>query len=112
MKGCFSISLTAGGRIHYCVPGGNKSLGSVRTEQIKHVANELLRRFPDKFTNNFDENKHAVSRLTRGTTIKVRNQIAGYITHALAGMQTESAPDETLEEPQEEEAPKEEAEKA
>ena len=81
-------------------------MGSVRTEQIKHVAHELLRRFPDKFTNNFDENKHAVSRLTQGTTTKVRNQIAGYITHALAGMQTE--PDEAAEELKEEE----EAEKA
>jgi small subunit ribosomal protein S17e len=78
----------------------------VRTEQIKHVANELLRRFPDKFSNNFDENKHAVSMLTQGTTIKVRNQIAGYITHALAGMQTEPPSDETAEEPKEEEAEK------
>jgi len=81
-------------------------LGSVRTEQIKRVANELLRRFPDKFSNNFDENKLTVSMLTQGTTIKVRNQIAGYITHALAGMQIASTPDETAEETKEEETEK------
>jgi len=61
-------------------------LGSVRTEQIKRIANELLRRFPDKFSNDFEHNKRVVSMLTQGATVKVRNQIAGYITHALAGM--------------------------
>jgi|YelNatPaOPRAMG01_1025707.scaffolds.fasta_scaffold00198_8 small subunit ribosomal protein S17e len=82
--------------------GGNKSLGSVRTEQIKRIANELLRRFPEKFSNNFEENKRTVSMLTQGTTTKVRNQIAGYITHALAGMQITASLNETEEEPKEE----------
>lgn len=61
-------------------------MGSVRTEQIKRIARELLKRFPDRFSNDFEHNKRVVGMLTRGTTIKVRNQIAGYITHALAGM--------------------------
>jgi small subunit ribosomal protein S17e len=56
-------------------------LGKVKTEQIKRVANELIERFPEKFSSNFDENKHMVDALTQGTTTKVRNQIAGYITH-------------------------------
>jgi small subunit ribosomal protein S17e len=59
-------------------------LGKVKTEQIKRVANELITRFPEKFSNNFEENKHAVDKLTQGTTTKVRNQIAGYITSACA----------------------------
>ncbi len=29
--------------------------------------------------------------LAQGATIKVRNQIAGYITHALAGMKMEAS---------------------
>lgn len=69
-------------------------MGNVRTEQIKRVAKELMRRFPDKFSDNFDDNKHTVSTLVQGTTIKVRNQIAGYITHALAGTETEPSSDE------------------
>jgi len=73
-------------------------LGNVRTEQIKRVAKELIRRFPDKFSNNFDENKHTVDTLVQGATTKVRNQIAGYITHAFADMQTASSPSETPEE--------------
>ena len=59
-------------------------MGKVKTEQIKRVANELMERFPKEFSNNFDENKHAVDALTHGTTTKVRNQIAGYITRAFA----------------------------
>jgi len=59
-------------------------LGKVKTEQIKRVANELIERFPREFSSNFDENKHAVDALTQGTTTKVRNQIAGYITRAIS----------------------------
>ena len=59
-------------------------MGKVKTEQIKRVANELITRFPEKFSHNFEENKHAVDALTKGTTTKVRNQIAGYITSACA----------------------------
>jgi len=65
-------------------------LGSVRTEQIKRIAQELIRRFPEKFSNNFENNKRAVDTLVQGATTRVRNQIAGYITHALAGVQTPS----------------------
>ncbi len=81
--------------------GGNYGLGNVRTEQIKRIAKELIRRFPNKFSNNFDENKRAVDTLVQGATIKVRNQIAGYITHAFAGTQTASSPTEASSEDEE-----------
>jgi len=69
----------------------------VRTEQIKRVAKELIRRFPDKFSNSFENNKRVVNTLIQGATTSVRNKIAGYITHVFAGMQTES-PNENVEE--------------
>jgi small subunit ribosomal protein S17e len=72
-------------------------LGKVKTEQIKRVGKELLARFPDKFSGNFDENKRTVGALTQGTTTKVRNQIAGYITHTFsltAGASSEKAEEE------------------
>ena len=72
-------------------------MGSVRTEQIKRISRELLRRFPDKFSDNFEHNKRIVSMLAQGATIKVRNQIAGYITHALAGMKIASSQEEEAE---------------
>jgi small subunit ribosomal protein S17e len=76
-------------------------LGNVRTDQIKRTARELVRRFPDKFTANFDENKRLVSLLLEGATTKIRNQIAGYITRYLASEEIEEEPEE-VEETQEE----------
>lgn len=80
---------------------GNLGLGSVRTEQIKRTARELIRRFPDRFSNNFEENKHAVNKLTQGATTKVRNEIAGYITRIFARIQAASPSNETAEETEE-----------
>jgi len=72
-------------------------MGSVRTEQIKRTAKELIRRFPDKFSHDFESNKHMVQTLIQGGTPKVRNQIAGYITRFLARGATEP-PEEEVEE--------------
>ena len=73
-------------------------MGNVRTDQVKRTARELVRRFPDKFSNNFEENKVLVSQLLRGTTTKVRNQIAGYIVRYLAGEEVEASEEETPDE--------------
>jgi small subunit ribosomal protein S17e len=72
-------------------------LGKVKTEQIKRLAKELMERFPDKFSSNFDANKHAVDALTQGATTKVRNQVAGYITRMVSLTQADS-PNEPVEE--------------
>ena len=66
-------------------------MGKVKTEHIKRLAKELMERFPDKFSRNFNENKHTVDALTEGTTAKVRNQVAGYITHTIASNQSDAA---------------------
>jgi small subunit ribosomal protein S17e len=71
-------------------------LGKVKTEQVKRVAKELIARFPEKFSNNFDENKHAVAALTKGATTRIRNQIAGYITSCCAPEEENEAPSEEL----------------
>lgn len=73
-------------------------MGKVKTEQIKRVAKELMERFPAKFSNNFDNNKRKVEILTQGTTVKVRNQIAGYITRSLSLAESESSSEEMEEE--------------
>jgi small subunit ribosomal protein S17e len=59
-------------------------MGSVRTEQIKRTAKELIKRFPDRFSHDFESNKHVVNSLVQGGTPKVKNQIAGYITRYFA----------------------------
>ena len=71
-------------------------MGKVKTEHIKRLAKELMERFPDKFSSDFDANKHAVDALTQGATTKVRNQVAGYITHTISLTQANS-PSETVE---------------
>jgi len=70
----------------------------VRTEQIKRIAKELIKRFPEKFSADFENNKRTVDTLIQGATTKVRNQIAGYITHAFAQVQTAPSPNEKPEE--------------
>ncbi len=69
---------------------GGIILGKVKTEQIKRLGKALMARFPDKFGTNFDENKRTVSSLTEGATVRVRNQVAGYITRTNALAQTGS----------------------
>ena len=59
-------------------------MGNVRTEQIKRTAKELIKRFPGKFSIDFENNKHSVNSLVKGGTPKVLNQIAGYITRFVA----------------------------
>ena len=66
-------------------------MGKVRTEQIKRIAKELVRRFPNRFSGNFEENKRVVAMLVPGATTRVRNQIAGYITHFYGGIEAQSS---------------------
>jgi small subunit ribosomal protein S17e len=62
------------------VKHGGITLGKVKTEQVKRLGKELMKRYPEKFTVSFDENKLAVSALTKGSTTRIRNKVAGYIT--------------------------------
>ncbi|HDI07274.1 MAG TPA: 30S ribosomal protein S17e [Candidatus Bathyarchaeota archaeon] len=56
-------------------------MGKVRTEHIKRIAKELVKRFPNKFSHDFEANKRVVDVLVPTATNRVRNKIAGYITH-------------------------------
>jgi small subunit ribosomal protein S17e len=73
-------------------------LGKVKTEHIKRLGQELMSRFPDKFSSNFNDNKRAVDALTEGATTKVRNQVAGYITHTISLTEDDSSSEEVEEE--------------
>lgn len=63
------------------------SLGNVRSEKVKRAACELLRRYPDKFTTDFEENKKVMASLAKIPSIKLRNTIAGYITRLVVRSQ-------------------------
>lgn len=66
-------------------------MGKVRTEQVKRIARELVERYPDKFTANFENNKKLVESLINISSTKQRNRIAGYVTRLLSSMQTSQA---------------------
>jgi small subunit ribosomal protein S17e len=57
-----------------------KAWGKVRTELEKKIARELVERFPEKFTTDFENNKKLVESLTNISSKKLRNRVAGYIT--------------------------------
>ena len=55
-------------------------MGKVRTDTIKRMSRELLRRFPDRFTGEFESDKQMVNELVITPSKRLRNRIAGYIT--------------------------------
>ncbi|MDH5438318.1 MAG: 30S ribosomal protein S17e [Candidatus Bathyarchaeota archaeon] len=59
-------------------------MGKVRPERVKRIARELVRRYPDKFTTDFEDNKKLVESLVKVSSIKLRNRIAGYVTRLSA----------------------------
>ncbi len=55
-------------------------MGKVRTSLVKRTARELLSKYPELFTGNFEHNKKVVTQLTQWSSKRLRNQVAGYIT--------------------------------
>ena len=56
-------------------------MGNIRPSFIKTRALHLLEIYPDKFTTDFETNKHLVVEFTDvGDNKRMRNWIAGYIT--------------------------------
>ncbi|AFK50693.1 30S ribosomal protein S17e [Thermogladius calderae 1633] len=74
------------------------SVGKVRIRLVKRVARQLLDSYPQLFTRDFESNKQVVSKLISTRSKKLRNQIAGYITHLVAVRSREKRV-ETVEEP-------------
>ena len=55
-------------------------MGNIRPTYIKRVAIELVRQYPDKFTDDYQHNKKMVQEMTDVPTVEMRNKIAGYVT--------------------------------
>ncbi len=55
-------------------------LGCVKTTLIKRISKQLLEKYPDMFTDNFEENKKIVSKLLVVDSKKIKDQVAGHIT--------------------------------
>lgn len=55
-------------------------MGKVRTDTVKRVSRELLRRFPERFAGDWESDKQAVNDLVTTQSKRLRNRIAGYVT--------------------------------
>jgi len=55
-------------------------LGNIRQTHIKNVAIELVKKYPDQFTGDFQSNKEKVDQLATVSSKLLRNRIAGYVT--------------------------------
>jgi len=55
-------------------------LGNIRQLHIKQIAIQLVEKFPDQFSKDFQHNKKKVAELTDITSKEIRNRVAGYLT--------------------------------
>jgi small subunit ribosomal protein S17e len=54
-------------------------MGRVRPTYIKRLAKDLVAADPDKFSEDFDENKEELKETQEFNSKKLRNRVAGYI---------------------------------
>ncbi|HOT94996.1 MAG TPA: 30S ribosomal protein S17e [Methanoregulaceae archaeon] len=55
----------------------------IKPNYIKAFGQEMLVRYGDRFTRDFEENKAIVAELTVIDSKRVRNRVAGYITRKI-----------------------------
>ena len=58
-------------------------MGRIRTGFVKRAAEKILKENKDQFSSNFDKNKVKVVEFAEIPSKKLRNLIAGYITHRI-----------------------------
>ncbi len=54
-------------------------VGRIKTSMIKNLGIKLLKKYPDKFTTDFEHNKQVLKELGIFDSKKIRNKVAGYI---------------------------------
>ncbi|MEJ5293495.1 MAG: 30S ribosomal protein S17e [Candidatus Methanosuratincola sp.] len=55
-------------------------MGKVRIGKVKSISNELVLKYGNVFTIDFEENKKLVQQYTDITSKRLKNRVAGYIT--------------------------------
>jgi small subunit ribosomal protein S17e len=58
-------------------------MGKVRTILIKNVSKELISKYPDIFTTDFEENKKLLDKYLEIDSKHLRNRISGYLVNIL-----------------------------
>lgn len=58
-------------------------MGRIRGSDIKDVVADLLEKYSEKFSDDFDKNKEAINEFNLAQSKRHRNRIAGYMTRAV-----------------------------
>ncbi len=58
-------------------------MGKVRTVLIKKVSKELVNKYPDVFTTDFEKNKELLDKYLEVDSKHLRNRISGYIVNLM-----------------------------
>lgn len=83
-------------------------MGKVRTDTVKRTSREVLRRFPERFSGEWESDKLAVKDLVSTQSKRLRNRIAGYVTRLKVVEAERAAATEVATEAPEEAEPDEE----
>lgn len=65
------------------LPGSVLSMSKVRQTYIKRLAKDLVDAEPEKFSEDFDENKEVLKETEEFESKKLRNRVAGYIVRVV-----------------------------
>lgn len=55
-------------------------MGRIKTAFVKRITHDLMHEYGAQMTDNFQQNKEKVNTLIIGSSKKIRNIIAGYVT--------------------------------
>ncbi len=58
-------------------------MGRVKSTAIKTLGNKMIAEHGDKFSDNFEKNKEAITHIKEIKSKKIRNILAGYITRKM-----------------------------
>jgi small subunit ribosomal protein S17e len=58
-------------------------LGKSRKIKIKRLADEVIEKYAERLTTNYDENKQLVDEILIGSSKTIRNMLTGHLTHRM-----------------------------
>jgi len=59
-------------------------VGRIRTRWVKNVAEELVKKYPDKFNTDFENNKKILEGMRLVEDKIIRNKVCGYIVKVVS----------------------------
>lgn len=58
-------------------------MGRIRTKEVKRLAKQLVEKYGDRFSKDFETNKQVLNELGIFSSKKMRNKVAGYIVRLM-----------------------------